>query len=186
MEFFKEFFEALRNDIGNIYGETITLGDHPITTLNIVIWSLYIGFLIGIGITVYNRIVVGSLIRRLIERKAFTEGGALTVSEIGCANPFVKLALRSKGTLRRIVFMVGDTEEKRIKEDFETSKFYISDENLHRAEVVYGNSGTSILSVLLSVLAFFIVVLLSFFVIPNLIQMLSNFIAGITPSSNIL
>ena len=42
MDFFIEFFEALKNDLGKIFGETITLGDNPITTLNIIIWSLYI------------------------------------------------------------------------------------------------------------------------------------------------
>lgn len=82
--------------------------------------------------------------------------------------------------------MVGDTEEKRRREDFSTAKFYIPEENIHRAEVIYGLSGTSLASILLSVFAFLIVVFLSFVIIPNLIQMLSNFIAGITPQSNIL
>lgn len=186
MDFFKDFFEALWNDINKICGETITLGDNPITTLNIVVWSLYIGFIIGIFVTIYNRFVLGSLIRRLIERQALTEGSALSVSEVGCANPFVRFALRCGGTLRRIVVMVGDTDENRNRAEVAGGKFYIPDENVHRAEVIYGNSGTSIISILLSVLAFLIVVMVSFFVIPNLIQMLTNFIAGITPSSNIL
>lgn len=186
MDFFKEFFGALWKDISGIFSETITLGDNPITTLNIIVWSLYIGFLIGIGVTVYNRCVLGSLIRRLIARQAFTESDALTVAEVGCANPMIKFALRGNGTLRRVVYMVGDTPETRKREDFNTAKFYIPDENVHRAEVVYGNAGTNFISILLSVLAFLIVVMISFFVIPDLIQMLTNFIAGITPASNIL
>ena len=94
MGFLGEFFSALWNDISKICGEKVTLGDNPITTLNIIIWSLYIGFIIGIIITVYNRFVLGSLIRRLIEKGAYSEGGAITVAEAGCANPFVKFALR--------------------------------------------------------------------------------------------
>ena len=70
MGFLGEFFSALWNDISKISGEKVTLGDNPITTLNIIIWSLYIGFIIGIIITVYNRFVLGSLIRRLIARTA--------------------------------------------------------------------------------------------------------------------
>ena len=69
MGFLGEFFSALWNDISKICGEKVMLGDNPITTLNIIIWSLYIGFIIGIIITVYNRFVLGSLIRRLIERR---------------------------------------------------------------------------------------------------------------------
>ena len=186
MDFFKDFFEALKNDIGKICGETISLGDNPITTLNIVIWSLYIGFLIGIAITVANRFVLGGLVKKLVDRKANTEGGALTIGEIGCSNPLVKAALRGGGTLRRIIRMVGDTEEKRQKEDFSTAKFYIPEENIRRAEVIYGLNGTSVASILLSVFAFLVVVFLSFVIIPNLIGMVSNFISGITPQSNIL
>lgn len=74
MDFFIEFFEALKNDLGKIFGETITLGDNPITTLNIIIWSLYIGFMIGIAVTLYNRLILGGLIRKLIDRGAMTRG----------------------------------------------------------------------------------------------------------------
>ena len=186
MGFFKDFFSALWNDLRGVFSETIKLGDNPITTLNIVIWSIYIGFLIGIIITVYNRFVLGSLIRRLIEKGACSESAAVTVADAGCANPFVRFALRQSGTLRRIVYMVGDTPGERSRDNVSSAKFYIPDENIHRAEVIYGNSGTSFVSILLSVLAFFIVVLLSFFVIPNLIQMLTNFISDVTPASKVL
>ena len=186
MDFFIEFFEALKNDLGKIFGETITLGDNPITTLNIIVWSLYIGFMIGIAVTLYNRWVLGGLIRKLIDRGALTEGSAVTAAEVGCHNPLIRFSLREKSTLRRIVHMTGDTETQRSRESFDKARFYIPDENVHRAEVIYGNSGTGVMSILLSILAFFVVVLISFFVIPNLLQMLTNFIAGITPSSNIL
>ena len=82
--------------------------------------------------------------------------------------------------------MVDDTPEERCQKNVSSGKFYIPDENIHRAEVIYGNSGTSLLSIVLSVLAFLVVVLISFFVIPNLIQMLTNFISDVTPSSRIL
>lgn len=81
--------------------------------------------------------------------------------------------------------MAGEYNEKQ-KADFSTAKFYIPEENIHRAEVVYGLSGTSLATILLSILAFLVVVFLSFTIVPNLIQMVSNFFAGITPQSNIL
>lgn len=185
MDFFTELFEALKNDLAKICGETIKLGDNPITTLNIVVWSLYIGFVVGIAITVLNRIVLGGLVRKLVDRRAQTEGGALTIREVGCSNFFVKIALRNGSSLRRIVLMAGECNEKQ-KADFSTAKFYIPEENIHRAEVVYGLSGTSLATILLSILAFLVVVFLSFTIVPNLIQMVSNFFAGITPQSNIL
>ena len=136
MDFFIEFFEALKNDLGKIFGETITLGDNPITTLNIIIWSLYIGFMIGIAVTLYNRLILGGLIRKLIDRGAMTEGSALTCAEVGCKNPLIRFSLREKSTLRRIVHMSGDTETTRSREPFDKARFYIPDENIHRAEVI--------------------------------------------------
>ena len=181
-----DFLEALWNDIMSICGNTVTLGNQPITTLNIIVWSLFIGFMIGIGVTIYNKFVLGSLVRGLIERGAHTEEAALTASEIGCANPLVQFALRRNGSFRRIVHMKGDTEENQSRESFRTARFFIPDDKVHRAEVIYGNSGTSVVSILLSVLAFLVVAFVSFIVVPDLIQMLTNFIAEVTPASRII
>ena len=181
-----DFFEALWNDIMRLCGDTITLGDQPITTLNLIVWSLFIGFMIGIAVTIYNKFVLGTLVRELIERGAHTEEAALTAAEVGCANPFIRFALRESSSFRRVVRMKGDTETELSKESFKTARYFIPDENVHRAEVIYGGSGTTVVSILLSVLACLIVAFVSFIVVPDLIQMLTNFIAEITPESNIL
>jgi len=183
MDFLKDFFSALWNDISSVWAETIPLGDNPITTLNIVVWSLYIGFMIGIGVTVYNRIVLGGLIRRMLEHQATDEKSAVTIAEVGCTSPFIKLALRKGGTFRNIVHMVGDTPENRNPQNLATARFFIPDENIHRAEIVYGNNGANAMSIALAILAFFVVMLLAFIIVPNLIQMLNNFIAAIQPES---
>ena len=181
-----EFFEALWNDLMKICGETITLGDQPVTTLNIIVWSLFIGFMIGIGVTLYNKFILGALVRELIEHGAHSEDAALTASEIGCANPLIRFALRENSSFRRIVHMKGDTQTERSKESFKTARYFIPDDMVHRAEVIYGGTGTTAVSVLLSVLAFLIVAFVSFIVVPDLIQMLTNFLAAVKPAGNIL
>jgi len=181
-----DFFEALWNDIMRLCGDTIALGDQPITTLNLIVWSLFIGFMIGIGVTIYNKFVLGALVRELIEHGAHSEEAALTAAEVGCANPFIRFALRENSSFRRVVRMKGDTPTELCKESFKTARYFIPDENVHRAEVIYGGSGTTLVSVLLSVLAFLVVAFVSFIVVPDLIQMLANFIAEVTPASNIL
>ncbi len=181
-----DFFEALWNDIMRQVGDPIYLGNNPITTLNIIVWSLFIGFVIGIGVTVYNKFVLGTMVRELIDRKAHTEESACTASEIGCGNVLFRFALRANGSFRKIIYMVGDTEYEKKERGFETGKFYLPEDNVHRAEVIYGKGGTSVMTILLSVLAFLLVVFVSFTVIPDLLQMLTNFIASIVPKSNIL
>lgn len=181
-----DFFKALWNDLSGIVGDTVTLGTNSVTTLNIIVWSLFIGFMIGIGVTLYNKLVLGSLVRGLIEREAFTEGSAVSAAEIGCNNPFIRFAMRKNSSLRRVVYIKGDTEERQNYAHLPEACLYIPEDKLHRAEMIYGNSGMSVSSVLLAVAAFLIVAIVSFIVIPDLITMLSNFIEGITPESNIL
>lgn len=181
-----DFFKALWNDLSEITGDTVTLGTNTVTTLNIIVWSLFIGFMIGIGVTLYNKLVLGALVRRLTSRKAHSESSALTAAEIGCCNPFIGFAMRKNSSLRKIVRAVGDTEEKTADIPFASAKLYIPEDKLHRAELIYGKSGLSVSSVLLAVIAFFAVAIISFIVVPDLMTMLSNFISGITPESNIL
>lgn len=53
-------------------------------------------------------------------------------------------------------------------------KFYIRPENLERAETVYNNTGSTILTAVITVVLALIVAALSMWLIPNLIQMLEN------------
>lgn len=177
---FYEFFNALKNDIMKIGSEEIQLGNVSTLTLNIIMWSLFIGFVISIGVTVTNRLVIGRLVDKLVEKQAHTEASAVTLAELGISNFLIKFSLRKNGTLRRVIIMSGDTPDQRAATDPSSARFYIPKENIHRAEVVYGKTNASVFSILLSIAAFFIVVLLSFSVVPGLIQMLSNFIAGLT------
>lgn len=181
-----DFLKALWNDLMGIVGDTVTLGTNSVTTLNIIVWSLFIGFMLAIGVTVYNRLMIGPMVRKLIERKAFCENTAVSAVEAGCTNPFVRFAMRRNSSLRRIVRIKGDSDEKQSSVPMSGAYLYIPDDKLHRAETLYGNSGMSAGSVLLAVLAFFIIAVVSFIVVPDLITMLSNFIDGITPESNIL
>lgn len=181
-----DFFKALFNDISKMVGDTVTLGTNSVTTLNIIVWSLFIGFILGIGVTLYNKLVIGVLVRRLIENNAFDEDTAVSASSLKCSNPFVRFAMRKNGTLRRMVRVCGDTEEALVSIPFAEAKLYIPQEKLHRAKTIYGTAGISVSSVVFAVIALIVIAIASFTVIPDLITMLSNFISGITPESNIL
>ena len=182
-----EFFDSLRNWFGEITGERIELGTNSVTTLNIIVWSLFIGFLIAIAISVYNKLVLGSLISALVREKVFTEDSARSAKELGCSTTkLVRFALRKNSTFRRVVRMKGDTEAERCEESFENARFYLPEENIRRAENFYGKSGLTVGNVVLSVAAIFVLAIIAFIVIPDLLQMLSNFISGITHSDRII
>lgn len=174
-----EFFEAIKNSFNDTFGGSIDLGSGSILTLNIIVWSIFIGFLIGIGATIYNKAVLGQLVRAIIDKQIFTKDRALTLKELGCSNIFVRFALRSGSSFRRVVRTVEDTEVEDSKLSLGEAKFFIPDENLHRAEKIYGNLGVGILSIILCVIVFFVLTLVALIVIPDLTQLVSNFISDI-------
>ncbi len=181
-----DFFEALWNDLLGLCGDTVTLGTNNVTTLNIIVWSLFFGFVVGIGVTVYNKLVLGPVINGLIENKAHSEADAITLKEVSHPNPFIRFALRKGSTFRRVVKMCGDTDTARSGDNPLAAKFYLPEENIRRAKKLYAGTEMSLVSVLISVIVFFVIALLMFTVVPDLITMFTNFIGNVTPDSNII
>ena len=169
-----EFFQTLWQDFLSVFGEKVQLGTNSVTTLNIIVWSLFIGFIIAIGITLYNKIVLGKLVRALIEKGANSPENALTLGDVGAANPLIKLALRRGSSLRRVVRLAGESSEEKAKEDIKAGKFYIPNECMRRASKVYDKPETSVFSVLLAIIAFMIIAMVAFIAIPDIVQLISN------------
>ncbi len=169
-----EFFETLWRDLGSVFGQRVQLGTNSVTTLNIIVWSLFIGFIIAIGATLYNKLVLGRVIRLLIEKNAHTPESACTADEIGAGNPLVRFALRRTSSLRRVVRTTLDTDKEQAKLDAENIKFYVPSECLRRAEIVYGRPEASVFSVLLAIVAFLILAMVAFLIIPDISQLFSN------------
>lgn len=98
---------------------------NPFITLRLIVWSLFAGFVVASLIAIYNKRVVGSIVRRMLS-SAVSEENAKTIAELGYdykKDVFVKSALRSDSALRKYVFIAGekvpvDEEEKqKIAED---------------------------------------------------------------------
>ena len=174
-----EFFEALKISFSDTFGKQIELESGSIMTLNIVLWSLFIGFLLGICGTVYNKVILGSFVRSMLAAEATSKDKALPLGELEHANVFVRFVLRRGSTFRRIVHSVDDSDEVSSRLPLDKARFYIPEENLERARKVYGKLEASVFTVLLSVLALFAATLIALIVVPDLTQMVANFVSGI-------
>ena len=142
-------------------------------TMEIVIWSLFIGIVIGVGAILYSKRVLGTLVRALLKIEANSPDSAKTFNELGFKHTFLyKFSLRKKSTFRKIVYVTDD------------QKFYIPSEKVYRADSLYSAKDASLLIGLLAVLAFFIMVLICFLIIPDLVQMAANFVGSISGSSS--
>jgi len=144
-------------------------------TLEIVIWSLFIGIIIGAFAIWYSRRVLGMLVRALLTAQANSAVTAKTFSDLGIKNTFIyRLALRKNSTYRKIVHIADEEEQK--KPNINVLKFYIPEEVNFRADSMYNPKGTTLLGALVAIFAFFIMAILSLVVIPDLITMVQDLV----------
>ena len=122
------FFEAIWNFLYTTYVnppeyyEYLNLGAGGLTTVRIVIIGIFIGLILSLFASVFNKRVLGGVVRSIIKKEAFSPEKALNLEELGFeSNALIRLAVRKSTTLRRVV---------RCREEEE----FIAEQNARREE----------------------------------------------------
>ncbi len=171
---------------------------NPTISIEMLIWSIGAGVGLGAVAAYLRRDVMGKAARILLKREADTPEKALTLAEMGCEkNILIRLGLREEGSLRReIVCANADDFQPRTpgkfravlrkifsrdpelpaKLDFATARFYLPEANKFRAEERYNAKGQTLPRLILALGLIALVCAGAVFVIPELMQMLDNFI----------
>lgn len=174
--------------------------------LPIIIWGLYIGIMLGVLGSIVCRIYSSRIIQALKKHSATDENSAKTLAELGLGKQFmVKHMMREQSSLRRYVICSNENEskpkatawskfwhEKFIREeiptkvDFSTAKFYLPEDNRITAELRYQVEGHPIRNFIIAAIGLFAVALFAITAVPELLQMLDNFITTVKPQSKFL
>ncbi|MBP5236686.1 MAG: hypothetical protein J6128_04045 [Clostridia bacterium] len=163
----------------------ITLSN-PSISLSIVIWCIYIGAVIGWIIALFNKLVPGRIVRKLLNLEIVSPEDAVTAADIKAKNPLMLFLLRDGSSLRRIVRskeeadMVSDSaegEKKQVRIPAKSQHFYIPEEKVAEAEKRYSISAADIIGLVLgSVVLLAVAFILFNFGIPAIMNMIeSNF-----------
>ena len=149
-------------------------------SIDTIAWCMFGGVIIGAGISVYFKEVLGAFVRFLIKNGYNSAENAPRLEETKFAkNFFVKRAIKN-GTYKRVMKTEAPDDDKLTeKEVILKSRYYVPDDLVFQAENVFSKKGTNWFALILTVILFFIVAALSLFVVPDLIQMLNNFINGL-------
>ncbi|MBE6619298.1 MAG: hypothetical protein E7626_05920 [Ruminococcaceae bacterium] len=150
-------------------------------TVSIAIWSIAAGMVIAIFSVYYNRTILGSFVRTLIESGALSKGEAMTLAEAGYEKSFfIKRALKRGGMFRKIVFEIedeimvaseGHSFSARSKPiDLDTARFYVAKENRIMAEMRYDNKGVDVFGIVVSVILIAIFAYLATLFVPTLLE----------------
>ena len=174
---------------------------NPTLTLELIVWSVCAGIVIGAVTAYLQRAVIGAFARRLIADGIDTPEKAVTAEEAGFGKNFlVKLALREGGSLRRTVTLANAEdfppkavskgaarlrrlfsmdEEPRRALDLTRARFYIPEADRIRAELKYEIKGTTLGGLAVSIVLVIAIGFAALYILPELFQFLDNFLTSI-------
>lgn len=174
LEFWKEFFNALYPEY---YYENIK-SPLLLIDLNYILIGLYVGIVVGLVLMCYRKGHLGTAVRAILKAQAHSEETAKTPVELGLAKKRTLVRALRLGKFGGLVKCVGvDLTEK--KPDYSAERYYIPEDRRYQAEDRYSRRGVGIPMVIFWAIFLIPVFLVLRFAIPELLQMLDNFISGL-------
>ena len=192
--------------------ENLGYGSNTMISIRLVVLGIFIGLVIACVAMAYNKQVLGGFVRRLLSSEIKSAESAKTLSELGYEkNPFIRGAVRKSVSLRRVVRCVEEDEfyahqnadreaydqrreqspelpkfkEQEYLVDPSADHFYIPEEKKYSAEMRFEAKGTSwgVLALIAVVAVVGCIALL--FVIPNILQLVNEFMGMFDPQNKI-
>ena len=167
---------------------------NPFISLDLIVWALFAGFVLASLLALYNKRIIGGFVKAMLRDECLSPETAKTVTELGYGSDwFIKNALRTDTVLRRFVVRIdkdadgadsseqpkGEKKKRPPKHDaidFTTARFYIPEELKYKADVRYASRGTNIITFVIGVAALIAAAFAAIYFIPDLIQLIDNFI----------
>ncbi len=140
--------------------------DQSNPTVASILWPMIVGVILASFAVLFHKKTIGKFVKKLLTERAETEASAKSLSELGFVKSrFLRYALRDGSTLRKMVYRTEAEGEPR---------YYIPEDKAYRAEVTYHPDGSSVLTVVFSVILILVVASVMMILIPDLIQMAKN------------
>lgn len=172
--------------------------ENPVMTLAIVIWSIYIGFVMAGGLSVYHKCYLGEVIRALVKKGAKDENSAVKIGDMGIKMGYLRRKNVLAGGLLSKYVIVANPEESLVKKaplspflsamskffggegkrkteyDREIARVYLLEEKRIQAELRYNKKGTNVWVFFASALLFLGIAIGLTFAIPYLLELLDD------------
>ena len=127
-----------------------------IITVDTVLQGIFLGVVVAVLAVAYNKLIIGKFVKALIKAEAVHPAFAKSFDQLNVRKTFIlAFALRARGTLRKLVFELDDTDRK--------GYYYIPEDKLYRAGRIYGGKDVDVLmvaAVLIVLFIFFTIVLM--------------------------
>lgn len=177
--------------------ETVSSG----LSLEIVLWGICIGLMIGCVIAYIQRQALGRAVAALIRQEIFTPESAKTLSEIDCrANVLLRRALRPGKPMRKFLLCANEAEvtdhrpvsgfrramrrffsleEDAARFSVRDARFYIPAEQRYAAETRYDANGFTLPALIASLLVIGIATAAMLYVLPGVLSFFQPFLSAL-------
>ncbi|MEA4832237.1 hypothetical protein SDC9_99757 [bioreactor metagenome] len=168
---------------------------------SVYLYAVFAGVVIAALYAYYNKRILGKFVRKLLDDGCDRVSKAKTLDELGFKKSgLIKFVLRPNSSLSNVVISAdmntGDSAQPRkygeLKpaRNFATERFYIPSDFQAKAERTYDSQGTTILSVVLTAIVFYIVLVLCYFIVPLVVDfsgsMVKSFYSDKTGGNTVL
>jgi len=171
--------------------------------LDVLLWSIYGGIMIGVLSSLLYRVSTHSFVNAMIQAGATDEQNAVTLDSLDFRGKwYIKRQLRAGTSFSRMFvctnadtfpkkkrsavgrFFLGDDAPAVIP--FETAKFYLPEERRITAELRFTEEKAPVRTFILCAAVLAVVIGAATFFAPELLQMLDNLMTELTPRSKFL
>ena len=176
-------------------------------SLELLLWSVYAGIVLGVGSSLLYRVYTHSFVNAVIQSGALDEDHAVTLDNLNFRGKwYIKRQLNSGNSLSRMfVFTNADTfpkkkcsklarfwREKFLGDEiptvipFETAKFYLPEERRITAELRFTEEKAPLRTFIIAAAGLGVAIAAAIVAVPELLQMLDNLMTQLTPTSKYL
>lgn len=193
------------------YYEYLTVDFGTLLSVRLVILGLFVGMCFATFAAVFNKKVLGDVVRKILSKQALSPETALTVEELGYQNKFIiLLALKKSTSLRRVVksreevAYYQELENKReeyllrkqngekipkfketpYKMDVTADHFYIPEDMKYMADIKFEKKGFSWLGAVFVVLILTVAFFVLMYFLPHILGFVNDIAAGFQSTGN--
>ena len=193
------------------YYEYLTVDVGTLLSVRLIILGLFIGMCFATFASVYNKKVLGDVVRKILSQNALSPETALTVEELGYQKKLLtRYAFKNSTSLRRVVksreevLYYQELENKRkeylskknngekipkfkeipYKMDVTADHFYIPEDMKYMADIKFDKKGASWLSAVLLTVILTIAFFVIMYFLPDILGFINDLAAGFQSTGN--
>ena len=211
--FFEKFWQTFREIFieSSDYYEHLGINSSTLLSVRLIILGLFVGMALATFVAVFNKRVLGDVVRRILSKNALSPDTALTLEELGYgSNLLVRFAVKKSTSLRRVVkcreevaynseMEIKEKEYAERKKDGEkrpkfkevpskvkslSDSFYIPEDMKYMADIKFEKKGTTWLGAVIIVIALAAVFLAVMYFLPYILSLVNDFAATFESSGN--